>query len=95
MQCTVATTDDHNLFVLEKEAIARRAVTHPAPGQFLLAGHIQFARTRAAGDDQCFGLKRRVVRAHDNRLMLEIDFDHFIEFEARTEALGLLLHLLG
>src|SRR4030095_9567361 len=54
----VTAADDGTLLFSEQRPVADGAVGHAAPGQFLLAGHLELARRAAGGEDDRLGVER-------------------------------------
>jgi len=51
LEGAVPAAHDDDLLIAEEEAVAGGAVAHPATDELVFAGHAQFARRRAGGDD--------------------------------------------
>ena len=91
----VAAADHDDLAPGVEKAVAGGAIGHPPPGKFLLAGHVQFARRGAAGDDEGHCFQIAAVGRDLEGVGGKVHAGHDVHFDARPESLGLLLHPLG
>src|SRR5439155_730148 len=90
LECRVAAAHDHDVPVLEEEAVARRARRHAVAHGQALRRQPEHLGGGAGGDDDGLRLERGIVGPHDEGPAGEIDPGDVLAEHVGAEALGLL-----
>src|SRR5258708_36145647 len=90
-QSTVSPSDDHDLLVLEKPAVAGSTIGYPAPGHLILPGDIEVVRVRTGRDDDRVRDVLTIVGLDLEGPLGQVHFAGRIEFDPCPKMLGLLL----
>src|SRR5918993_4307095 len=90
----IAATDDHDLLVAIKEAVARRTRANAVPDKLLFIGQVQPARRSTRSHDQRASLVPFPIYVQTEWALRQIGLGHRAMNVLGTEMFGLLLHVL-
>src|SRR5207302_476771 len=88
----IAAADNDDLFVLEEEPVACRAIRDAETLQRFLRWQSELHRRRAGSDDERVALVLALIGGDHERMLAQIHLLDLLHSKGGTEALGLLTH---